>query len=160
MPNREVAVVTHAPNSPRDDRVRRMVHYSIAMGIRIVCVLALFVVPGWWKLVPAFGAAFLPYYAVVIANLPKRVNDDGFQSIVQQAISQKAHEHPADSGFPETITVDEGSFAHDGSPFEAGPGATGQQPDSSGTGASTTRSAPSGGSSAASQHDQLTLRHA
>lgn len=160
MPNRQVAVVTHAPNSPRDDRVRRMVHYSIAMGIRIVCLLALFVVPGWWKLIPAFGAAFLPYYAVVIANLPKRVNDDGFQSIVQQAISQDAHAHSAAADRAETITVDEPTFADRDTAFDTSQDGTRSHSDSVGSDSRALRSVPSGVISSASQHDQLTLHHA
>lgn len=45
-----------------------MVKYSLAMGIRMVCIVALLFVDGWWLLVPALGAIFLPYFAVVIAN--------------------------------------------------------------------------------------------
>lgn len=46
-----------------------MIKYSIAMGIRMVCIVALLVVPDWWKLIPAIGAVFLPYFAVVLANV-------------------------------------------------------------------------------------------
>ncbi|MEJ1230560.1 MAG: DUF3099 domain-containing protein [Galbitalea sp.] len=28
----------------------------------------MFLVPGWWKLIPIAGAVFLPYIAVVLAN--------------------------------------------------------------------------------------------
>lgn len=45
-----------------------MVKYAITMGIRLVCVLLCFVVPGWWMLIPAVGAVVLPYIAVVVAN--------------------------------------------------------------------------------------------
>jgi hypothetical protein len=33
-----------------------------------VCLILIFVVDGWFKLVPALGAVFLPWVAVIIAN--------------------------------------------------------------------------------------------
>lgn len=45
-----------------------MLKYSIAMGIRVVCIGLCLVTPGWWLVIPAAGAVFLPYFAVVIAN--------------------------------------------------------------------------------------------
>lgn len=60
--------ITSLPESPDADRHRRMIHYSIAMGIRVVCILLCFVVQGWWLVVPITGAIILPYIAVVIAN--------------------------------------------------------------------------------------------
>ncbi len=38
------------------------------MGIRMVCLILIFVVDGWFKLVAVAGAVFLPWIAVVIAN--------------------------------------------------------------------------------------------
>ena len=45
-----------------------MIWYSIAMGIRLVCISLLLVVHGWWLLIPAIGAVALPYFAVIVAN--------------------------------------------------------------------------------------------
>jgi len=45
-----------------------MLKYSAAMGIRLACIGACFLVTGWWLLLPALGAIFLPYFAVVLAN--------------------------------------------------------------------------------------------
>jgi hypothetical protein len=45
-----------------------MLKYTIAMTIRVVCIALCLVAPGWWLLLPAAGAVFLPYFAVVIAN--------------------------------------------------------------------------------------------
>jgi predicted tellurium resistance membrane protein TerC len=42
--------------------------YALAMGIRLVCLILVFVVDGWFKLVMVAGAVFLPWIAVVIAN--------------------------------------------------------------------------------------------
>jgi predicted tellurium resistance membrane protein TerC len=47
---------------------QRMVKYALAMGIRMVCLILIFVVDGWFKLVMVAGAVFLPWIAVVIAN--------------------------------------------------------------------------------------------
>ena len=60
--------ITSLPPSPDQERRKRMVEYSIMMGIRVLCVLACIWVRGWWLLIPALGAIFLPYFAVVVAN--------------------------------------------------------------------------------------------
>lgn len=62
------AAITSLPASPTEERRARMVKYSVAMGIRLVCIAACFVTPGWWLLIPALGAIVLPYFAVVAAN--------------------------------------------------------------------------------------------
>ncbi len=46
-----------------------MIKYSVAMGIRVLCILSILFIHGWWVLIPAAGAVFLPYFAVVIANV-------------------------------------------------------------------------------------------
>ncbi|MDQ1575485.1 MAG: hypothetical protein QOH55_635 [Microbacteriaceae bacterium] len=46
-----------------------MIKYSVAMGIRVLCLVSILFVPGWWAVIPAMGAIFLPYFAVVIANV-------------------------------------------------------------------------------------------
>lgn len=61
--------ITSLPRSPEDDRRARMVKYSITMGIRLLCIIACFLVPGYWIIIPAIGAVFLPYVAVVLANM-------------------------------------------------------------------------------------------
>lgn len=60
--------ITTLPRSPEDDRRARMVKYSITMIIRMVCIGLCLVVQGWWLLVFAAGAVFLPYIAVILAN--------------------------------------------------------------------------------------------
>ncbi|MBX3093496.1 MAG: DUF3099 domain-containing protein [Cryobacterium sp.] len=62
------ASITSLPPSLADDQKRRMIVYTITMGIRIVCIAVCFFVQGWWLVVPAIGAIFLPYFAVVVAN--------------------------------------------------------------------------------------------
>jgi Protein of unknown function (DUF3099) len=62
------SAITGLPTSPDDERRARMIRYAVAMGIRMVCIGACFIAPGWWILIPAFGAIVLPYFAVIAAN--------------------------------------------------------------------------------------------
>jgi len=61
--------ITSLPLSPEAERRSRMIKYSIAMGIRVVCIVLMLFVHGWWLLICAIGAIALPYFAVVIANV-------------------------------------------------------------------------------------------
>jgi Protein of unknown function (DUF3099) len=72
---RPQAITSLAP-SPEADRRARMIKYSVAMGIRLVCIFACFFTPGWWLLIPAAGAIFLPYVAVVFANVSMKSAND------------------------------------------------------------------------------------
>ena len=60
--------ITSLPASPDEDRRKRMIQYTVAMSIRVICVFLLFIVHGWWLLVVAVGAFVLPWVAVVLAN--------------------------------------------------------------------------------------------
>jgi hypothetical protein len=67
------ASITSLPLSPDEERKKRMIEYSIMMGIRVLCVfvcfgMALVGLGGWWIIIPAAGAVFLPYFAVVVGN--------------------------------------------------------------------------------------------
>ncbi|AXJ11088.1 DUF3099 domain-containing protein [Arthrobacter sp. PM3] len=64
----EVHSITDAAAAHSDEMRQRMIKYAVAMGIRMVCLVLIFVVDGWFKLVPVLGAVFLPWIAVVIAN--------------------------------------------------------------------------------------------
>jgi hypothetical protein len=61
--------ITSLPLSPEMERRNRMIKYSVTMGIRVVCIVMMLFVQGWWLLVFALGAILLPYIAVVIANV-------------------------------------------------------------------------------------------
>lgn len=62
---------TALPTAPRDESAGRARRYIITMGIRIACfILMVAITPyGWYTWVFAAGAIFLPYVAVVIANV-------------------------------------------------------------------------------------------
>jgi hypothetical protein len=67
-----VHLVTQAHRSLSDDIAYRQRRYLLMMGIRAVCfviAVVLFVNHfGWLAAIPAVGAIFIPYFAVVFAN--------------------------------------------------------------------------------------------
>ncbi len=67
-----VHVVTQARRSLSDDITYRQRRYLLMMGIRAICfVIAVVLFTnhfGWLAAVPAVGAIFIPYFAVVFAN--------------------------------------------------------------------------------------------
>ncbi|NRD07595.1 DUF3099 domain-containing protein [Rathayibacter agropyri] len=67
MKSRET--LTSLPPSPSAERRSRAIKYSIAMSIRLLCVICLLFAHGWWLLFFAIGAVVLPYFAVVLANV-------------------------------------------------------------------------------------------
>lgn len=78
--------VTTLMDSPDADRRRRIIRYSVAMGIRMVCIVLMLFVQGWLLLVCAIGAIFLPYFAVVLANAvsaPREGSVEGPGAIVR-----------------------------------------------------------------------------
>ncbi|MDQ1136535.1 hypothetical protein QE410_001334 [Microbacterium sp. SORGH_AS 1204] len=62
---------TSLPTAPREDADGRFAKYMLMMGIRIACFIAMAVVTpyGWYTFVFAAGAIFLPYIAVIVANV-------------------------------------------------------------------------------------------
>lgn len=69
MKHQPLQSITSLPPSPEEERRARMIKYTIMMGIRVACIFALLFAQGWWILVFAAGAVFLPYFAVVVANV-------------------------------------------------------------------------------------------
>ena len=61
--------ITTLPLSPEEERRRRMIRYAVTMGIRMVCIVMMLFVQGWWLVVCALGAILLPYFAVIAANV-------------------------------------------------------------------------------------------
>ena len=61
--------VTSLEVSPEEERRSRFIKYTIAMIIRVVCIVLAVSVPlGWLTVLFSLGAVFLPYFAVIIAN--------------------------------------------------------------------------------------------
>src|SRR5438309_6056580 len=65
----DVQSATALRESPLQNRRKRMRKYMIAMSVRTLCLIALVVVPDWWRYVFGVGAVILPYIAVVLANV-------------------------------------------------------------------------------------------
>jgi hypothetical protein len=61
--------ITTLPPSPEAERRARMIKYTIAMSIRVLCIFLMLFAQGWWLVVCAAGAIVLPYIAVVLANV-------------------------------------------------------------------------------------------
>jgi hypothetical protein len=62
--------------------------YTIAMSVRMLCLIGVVVAPDWWRFLFGAGAIFLPYVAVVLANVgsagastPVRPTDGGLLAI-------------------------------------------------------------------------------
>jgi predicted tellurium resistance membrane protein TerC len=66
---KQAATVTNLPLSPTEERRVRMIKYSVAMGIRLVCIVLMLFVHDWWLILCAVGAIVLPYFAMIIANV-------------------------------------------------------------------------------------------
>ena len=64
----EVHSITDAAAAHSEEMRQRMIKYAVAMGIRMVCLVLIFVVDGWFKVIPIIGAVFLPWVAVIVAN--------------------------------------------------------------------------------------------
>lgn len=74
-----------------------MLKYGIMMGIRVICLIVVFFLPGWWKVVPALGAVFLPYFAVVVANVG---SDRAIEAVERPGTVQPYRDGPGFDGTP------------------------------------------------------------
>lgn len=75
--------------SPDEERHSRLVKYTVAMSIRMVCIVLGVFTQGWLMWVFFALAIFLPYFAVIIANeqgSTKKVNT----TVIAPKISIKA----------------------------------------------------------------------
>ncbi|MCZ2402644.1 DUF3099 domain-containing protein [Paenarthrobacter sp. Z7-10] len=94
--------ITDARTGQTDDMHRRMVKYALAMGIRLVCLLLIFVLDGWLKLIAVAGAVFLPWIAVVIANGGSDTVNEHSAALLDSAplaeLESLPYPAPADSG--------------------------------------------------------------
>ena len=70
---------TSLPQAPRDDADSRFAKYAITMAIRMACFIAMVAITpyGWYTWVLGAAAIFLPYIAVVIANVGEDVSRSG-----------------------------------------------------------------------------------
>jgi hypothetical protein len=92
--------ITDAASAHSEDMRQRMIKYALAMGIRMVCLILIFVVDGWFKLVMVAGAVFLPWIAVVIANGSDKaeIHSDSLLDSAPLAELEGPSRPPADEG--------------------------------------------------------------
>ncbi|RLK49576.1 DUF3099 domain-containing protein [Microbacterium telephonicum] len=103
---------TSLPRAPRDEAHTRMSKYFLMMSVRVVCfVLMVVITPyGWYTFVLAIGAVFLPYIAVVIANVgvdgrPERAVSP------ERALPAAAADTPPSAAETGVIRIQEGDAA-------------------------------------------------
>ncbi|MEO3943049.1 DUF3099 domain-containing protein [Paenarthrobacter nicotinovorans] len=119
----EVHSITDAAAAHSEDMRERMIKYAVAMGIRMVCIILIFVVDGWFKIIAIAGAVFLPWIAVVIANGNDKAEDHSESLLDYVAVPEiersSPSEEPAAEG-PEVLqgelVDDEPSWQQDGPP--------------------------------------------
>ena len=72
-------LVTQARTSMTDDINYRQRRYLLMMGVRAVCFVIAVIMfinhLGWLTVIPAIGAIFIPYFAVVFANGGREPNN-------------------------------------------------------------------------------------
>lgn len=64
----EVYSITSAAPSLTNDQKGRETRYLWSMSLRTLCFVLAVVTTGAWRWIFLSGAAFLPYFAVIIAN--------------------------------------------------------------------------------------------
>lgn len=121
----EVHSITDAAAAHSEDMRERMIKYAVAMGIRMVCIILIFVVDGWFKIIAIAGAVFLPWIAVVIANGNDKAEDHSESLLDYVAVpeierSPEPEEAPADGP-----TVLQGELVDDEPPSKQTGPATG-----------------------------------
>lgn len=68
--------VTSVGVNPAKDRAHRMRVYFLTMTLRVLCVISLFWVRGYWIILVGIGAVVLPYIAVMVANAVSHVGGE------------------------------------------------------------------------------------
>ncbi|WAH96924.1 DUF3099 domain-containing protein [Arthrobacter sp. MMS18-M83] len=106
--------ITDAASAHSDDMRERMIKYAVAMGIRMVCIILIFVVDGWFKIIAVAGAVFLPWIAVVIANGSDKaeIHSDALLDYVP-AVELEASPETEPESYAATATVLEGELIDD-----------------------------------------------
>lgn len=94
----QVHLVTQARRPMSEDISYRQHRYLIMMGIRVICfaiAIILFVAHmRWLVLIPAVGAIFIPYIAVVFANGGRE--PDNTRGFLEHRMNLPARHDPAD----------------------------------------------------------------
>ena len=96
----QVQLVTQARRPKSEDIRYRQNRYLVMMGIRVLCfVIAIVLYVAhlrWWVLVPAVGAIFIPYIAVIFANGGRE--PDNMRGFLEYRSNLPAKREPPDDG--------------------------------------------------------------
>ncbi|MFC8038179.1 DUF3099 domain-containing protein [Paenarthrobacter sp. NPDC057355] len=107
----EVHSITDAAAAHSEDMRERMIKYAVAMGIRMVCIILIFVVDGWFKIIAIAGAVFLPWFAVVIANGNDKAEDHSESLLDYVAVPEiGGSDEPGDDAYDPAPTVLQGEL--------------------------------------------------
>lgn len=109
----EVHSITDAAAAHSEDMRERMIKYAVAMGIRMVCIVLIFVVDGWFKIIAIAGAVFLPWIAVVIANGNDKAEDHSESLLDYVAVPEIERSSQPDEATAEGPTVLQGELVDD-----------------------------------------------
>ncbi|MGP4031934.1 DUF3099 domain-containing protein [Pseudarthrobacter sp. 1C304] len=131
--NPEVHSITDAATAHSEEMRQRMIKYAVAMGIRMVCLVLIFVVDGWFKVLPVLGAVFLPWIAVIIANGSDQAEVHADSLLDYAPLAQLDAPAAPDAPEPEdpSMTLLQGELVDDDEAPEDGPGSA---PGDAGTG--------------------------
>ena len=125
----EVHSITDAAAAHSEEMRQRMIKYAVAMGIRMVCLILIFVVDGWLKILPVIGAVFLPWFAVIIANGGDQAEVHSESLLDSAPLAQLDAPAAADQGDDEaedpTMTLLQGELVDDGDPAATDTGVPG-----------------------------------
>lgn len=121
----DVHNITDAPTAHTDEMRQRMIKYAVAMGIRMVCLVLIFILPGWFKLIAVAGAVFLPWVAVIIANGGSDTMNEHSNALLDAApLTELPAARPGPAAPPADSEVLQGEII----PEEEKPGANGAEP--------------------------------
>jgi hypothetical protein len=130
----EVHSITDAAAAHSEDMRDRMIKYAVAMGIRMVCIVLIFVVDGWFKIIAIAGAVFLPWIAVVIANGNDKAEDHSESLLDYVAVPEIERSTQPEDEEPETPTVLQGELVDDEPPSKQEGPSTGHSSEAGHTG--------------------------
>jgi hypothetical protein len=106
---------TSLPRAPRDEVDARSARYLMLMGVRIACFILMVVITpyGWYTWVLGAAAIFLPYIAVVLANVGEEARRDRREDPERALPAAPATPPPAATAAP-VIRIEESRAIDDG----------------------------------------------
>lgn len=80
-----VQSVTGLGENAEDERKKRMIKYTVAMTVRVICLVLGMFVQGWLMWLCFAAAIFLPYIAVIIANDVRHEAGEGLAAVTPKS---------------------------------------------------------------------------